>query len=311
MDPASRTRRGVSRSRRGRRRRRQHPLGSVVGNRRFVEAVAGGGLRSRQLPLRHRTRQAGDGTVGPRTGPQRLARVGVDDGNHRSGRSGVVRGRGGGRDSRPGGCGDSDSNFATPWPESPSRSWPPVIHEIIGFGLQTPLNRYLLATWIGMMWGLAGRVRDPHGEPGVHDAPRGEPGMNATSLQPGEIDRHLKSMRVATVGFLAHDSYWLRFCAIGVTKRESMVSPMAVSLTAGAAALWVGFTANRDAQARLDRIKRAFAANGRRAAIAPRSPDGQPGGSRSARGHGRRGGRRIDLGREPPQSPGVSWPSPE
>jgi len=41
-----------------------------------------------------------------------------------------------------------------------------------------------------------------------------------------------------------------------------MVSPMAVSLTAAAAALWVGFTANRDAQARLDRIKRAYAANG-------------------------------------------------
>lgn len=36
------------------------------------------------------------------------------------------------------------------------------IHEIIGFGLQTPLNRYLLATWIGMMWGLACRARDPH-----------------------------------------------------------------------------------------------------------------------------------------------------
>ncbi len=50
------------------------------------------------------------------------------------------------------------------------------IHEIIGFGLQTPLNRYLLATWIGLMWGLAGRVRNPHGEPGVHDAPGGEPG---------------------------------------------------------------------------------------------------------------------------------------
>jgi hypothetical protein len=49
------------------------------------------------------------------------------------------------------------------------------IHEVIGFGLQTPLNRYLLATWIGMMWGLAGRVRDLRGERTVHDASKGEP----------------------------------------------------------------------------------------------------------------------------------------
>jgi O-antigen ligase len=49
------------------------------------------------------------------------------------------------------------------------------IHEVIGFGLQTPLNRYLLATWIGMMWGLAGRIRDLPGGRSVHDASEGEP----------------------------------------------------------------------------------------------------------------------------------------
>ncbi len=48
------------------------------------------------------------------------------------------------------------------------------IHEIIGFGLQTPLNRYLLATWIGMLWGLSGRVRDSHGE-GRVGSEAGEP----------------------------------------------------------------------------------------------------------------------------------------
>jgi O-antigen ligase len=31
------------------------------------------------------------------------------------------------------------------------------LHEIIGFGLQTPLNRYLLAAWVGIVWGLAER----------------------------------------------------------------------------------------------------------------------------------------------------------
>jgi O-antigen ligase len=34
------------------------------------------------------------------------------------------------------------------------------LHEIVGFGLQTPLNRYLLATWVGLLWGLDGRIRD-------------------------------------------------------------------------------------------------------------------------------------------------------
>ncbi len=47
------------------------------------------------------------------------------------------------------------------------------IHEIIGFGLQTPLNRYLLATWIGMMWGLAGRVRVLREERRLQDGPEG------------------------------------------------------------------------------------------------------------------------------------------
>jgi len=27
------------------------------------------------------------------------------------------------------------------------------LHEAVGFGLQTPLNRYLLAAWIGFAWG--------------------------------------------------------------------------------------------------------------------------------------------------------------
>jgi len=49
------------------------------------------------------------------------------------------------------------------------------IHEVIGFGLQTPLNRYLLATWIGMLWGLAGRVRDLRGARELHEASKGEP----------------------------------------------------------------------------------------------------------------------------------------
>ena len=32
-----------------------------------------------------------------------------------------------------------------------------ALHEVVGFGLQNPLNRYLLAAWLGMVWGLAER----------------------------------------------------------------------------------------------------------------------------------------------------------
>jgi len=49
-----------------------------------------------------------------------------------------------------------------------------AIHEIVGFGLQTPLNRYLLATWIGMLWGLAGRGHDPGGGREIAGASQGE-----------------------------------------------------------------------------------------------------------------------------------------
>ena len=33
-----------------------------------------------------------------------------------------------------------------------------ALHETVGFGLQTPLNRYLLAVWIGLVFGVAARV---------------------------------------------------------------------------------------------------------------------------------------------------------
>jgi O-antigen ligase len=32
------------------------------------------------------------------------------------------------------------------------------LHEIVGFGLQTPVNRYLLAAWVGLVWGVWRRV---------------------------------------------------------------------------------------------------------------------------------------------------------
>lgn len=85
--------------------------------------------------------------------------------------------------------------------------------------------------------------------------------MSASVLEPGAMDRHLRSMRLTTIVFLATTPV-AAIAVVLIPHRQSMASPVAVSLVAAAAALWVGFTANRDAQARIDRVKRAFAVHG-------------------------------------------------
>jgi O-antigen ligase len=37
-----------------------------------------------------------------------------------------------------------------------------ALHEIVGFGLQTPLNGYLCAVWVGLVWGVWNRVGEGH-----------------------------------------------------------------------------------------------------------------------------------------------------
>lgn len=85
--------------------------------------------------------------------------------------------------------------------------------------------------------------------------------MNATTLKPGELDHHLRLMRMMTAGALVSI-----VAAIGVVvlapSRAGVAPPLAVTLVAAGAAFWIGFTANRDAQVRLDRVKRAFAVDG-------------------------------------------------
>ena len=44
--------------------------------------------------------------------------------------------------------------------------------------------------------------------------------------------------------------------------RHPVITPMWATFIAAAAALWVGFSANRDARERMDRIKRAYAVHG-------------------------------------------------
>jgi hypothetical protein len=75
------------------------------------------------------------------------------------------------------------------------------------------------------------------------------------------MDRHLRVMRMTTVAALSAVPL-AASAVVLLPRREGAASPLAVTMVALAAALWLGFTANRDAQTRLDRIKRAFAAHG-------------------------------------------------
>jgi hypothetical protein len=85
--------------------------------------------------------------------------------------------------------------------------------------------------------------------------------MTAAKLDAGAIDRHLAIMRRATIAFLVSVPAAVA-AVILIPSRSASVSPLAVTLVAAASALWIGFTANRDAEGRVDRIKRAYAATG-------------------------------------------------
>lgn len=85
--------------------------------------------------------------------------------------------------------------------------------------------------------------------------------MSSTTLGPGEMDRHLHIMRLATIAFVLTVPVAV-VAVLVLPRREGLTSAWAMTIVALVAALWIGFTANRDAQARLDRIKRAFAVHG-------------------------------------------------
>jgi amino acid permease len=85
--------------------------------------------------------------------------------------------------------------------------------------------------------------------------------MNPNLLQPGDLDRHLRTMRRTTIAFLFTVPVAI-VAMVAIPAQESGASPLVVTLVVASAALWIGFTANRDAQSRIDRIKRVFAAKG-------------------------------------------------
>jgi uncharacterized membrane protein YkgB len=85
--------------------------------------------------------------------------------------------------------------------------------------------------------------------------------MNPQKLRPGDLDRHIRLMRWTTVGFLLTVPAAVVVMVLRPTL-DGVAAPLVVTLVAALAALWIGFSANRDAQARIDRIKRAYAATG-------------------------------------------------
>jgi hypothetical protein len=39
------------------------------------------------------------------------------------------------------------------------------LHELVDFGLQIPLNRYLLACWLGLLWGVSASRTEGSSQP--------------------------------------------------------------------------------------------------------------------------------------------------
>lgn len=83
-----------------------------------------------------------------------------------------------------------------------------------------------------------------------------------TTVSPDELARHLRRMRAATVGFLALAGVAAVFGFRVEHRDPGAATPLTLTLVAAAAALWLGFTANRDARTRVAAIRRAFAVHG-------------------------------------------------
>jgi len=64
-----------------------------------------------------------------------------------------------------------------------------ALHEFIGFGLQTPVNRYLLAAWVGLVWGVWKRVEESQGRRQPEDAG----GSNDAADGGGQSDESIRN----------------------------------------------------------------------------------------------------------------------
>ena len=86
--------------------------------------------------------------------------------------------------------------------------------------------------------------------------------MNTDQLDPAFLQSHLLRMRLTAAVFFATAVAAAAVIFVVPHRGGSPASPATVTGVAVVAGLWVGFTANRDANDRLERIRRAAAVHG-------------------------------------------------
>jgi hypothetical protein len=92
--------------------------------------------------------------------------------------------------------------------------------------------------------------------------------MNAHSTDPADLARHLKRMKVLVTAFLAlQPATLLLLFFVRGHFANALLSPMHVTLLLAAAALWIAFTAERDAEKRLAHAKHGFTVHGNEARL--------------------------------------------
>ena len=86
--------------------------------------------------------------------------------------------------------------------------------------------------------------------------------MSTEQADPTLLRSHLLRMRLTTAAFLATVVAAVVLIFVVPYRGGSLASPATVTLVAVAASLWIGFSANRDADDRLQRVRRAAAVHG-------------------------------------------------
>lgn len=85
--------------------------------------------------------------------------------------------------------------------------------------------------------------------------------LMATNLSEA-VAHHLSRMRLEWAFFMLTVPAAITACFVLARSTSDSLSPLTVTLLALAMSLWIALTAERDARARLDRAKRAFAVHG-------------------------------------------------
>lgn len=87
-------------------------------------------------------------------------------------------------------------------------------------------------------------------------------------MKPGaDIPRHLRRMRATCVTALAVVAAVAGLAFALPHRGAVLASPTTITVVALAASLWIGFTANRDARNRLERVRSSFATHGSEARL--------------------------------------------